>query len=138
VNLINLPVTGTYKVNVEPQGPSTMSFSLTLSQDLTGTLTTGTPVGVTLSTAGQQALLSFTATAGQSAALSMSAISTIPSGKAMTMRLYNPSGNEVGLGSGATSTTQTTVNLTNLVVGTYTVLVTPQDAATGSTQVLIQ
>lgn len=135
--LFNLPMTGTYKVDVVPQGMATMTFDLTITQDLTGSLSS-IPLGVTFSVPGQEAALTFTATAGQSAALTMSSITTTPSGKSMTMRLFNTSGTEIGLGWQGTSTTEATVNLSNLQAGTYTVVVVTQDAATGSVQVRIQ
>jgi trimeric autotransporter adhesin len=134
-NLLNVPVTGTYSVVVEAQGASAMSFGLTLSQDVTGALTAGTPQTVTLSQPGRQGLLTFTATAGQAATLNMSSIATTPAGKSITMIVYNPSGTAVAQTSNAT---QATLNLTNLVAGTYSVLLTPADAATGSMQVSVQ
>jgi hypothetical protein len=132
--LMDLPLTGTYTVLVEPQGPSTMSFSIALSTDITGTLTAGTPMSLTFAAPGQNALPSFTATAGQTVALQLGSVSTTPSGKTLALTVYNASG--AGIASGSTAS-QTTLNLTNLAAGTYRVLVVPPDASTGSAQLTL-
>src|SRR5262245_11826256 len=126
-NLFNLLQIGTYRVWVELTGQATTSFALTLSTDLTGALTAGTPLPVSLTVPGHMALLTFTATAGQYAALHLSSVSTTPSGRAMSMYVYNPSG---GLAAQTSTTTKATLNLTNLVAGTYSVAVIPSDAPT--------
>jgi hypothetical protein len=108
-----------------------MSFSVALSQDVTGALATGAPYSVSLAS-NQNAMLTFVATAGQSASLTMSSISTTPSGKSVTVSVFNPSGTQVA------STSGTTLNLTNLVAGTYSVLIAPADGAAASLQVLRQ
>ncbi len=138
-SLRNLPDTGTYRIRVSPGGfspvYSTMSFTITLSQDVTGTLTLGTPLNVTLDVPGRQALLTFTATSGQSLALIMSSVATTPAGTYVDMDVFNPSGTQIvdsGGSSGATS------NLSSLAAGTYEVLIAPRDAATGTLQVKIQ
>ena len=133
-SLLNVAQTGTYTVRVTPQGPQTMSFNLTLSQDVTGTLTAGTPATATLSVPGNQALYTFTATAGQTVALYMGSISTTPAGKTVWMYAINPSGTQIGSVGNAS---QGTLNLTNLAAGTYSVLIVPNDAATGSVQVTL-
>lgn len=131
-NLFNLPYTGTYTVTVESMGMSTMTFDLTLSADSTGTLTVGAPSPVTLAVPGKAALLSFTATAGQTAALHLGSVTTTPAAKPVSMYVYNPSAQLVY--SPATAT-QTTLNMTNLVAGTYSVVVQASDGATGSAAV---
>jgi hypothetical protein len=131
-SLPNVAQTGTYTLRLIPQGAQTMSFNATLSQDATGALTTGTPASVSITAPGQSAMLTFVATAGQSATLTTSSVSTTPSGKAVTMSVFNPSGTQVA------STTGTTLNLTNLVAGTYSVLIAPADGATAALQLLRQ
>jgi len=135
LSLLNVPDTGQYVVRVMEASNRAMSFGITLSTDVTGTLTAGVPLDVNLDVPGRQALLGFTATAGQSATLSMASISTTPTGKSVFMYVYNPSGTQVASTSG---TTQATLNLTNLVAGTYSVLIQPQKAATSTLQVQIQ
>lgn len=135
VNLQNLPQTGTYKITLIPPASETVSTSLTLSQDTGGTLTLGTPLGVTFASPGQIALPTFTATSGQSVTLTTSSQSTTPTNTSIAVSVYNASGNVIASGS---STTGTTLNLTSLPAGTYSVWVSPVNAATGSAQVKIQ
>ncbi len=128
----NMPETGTYLVVVESMGQSTMSFDLTLSQHLTGTLALGTPQSINLDVPGRQALLTFAATSGQNVAVSLTSITTTPSGKTVRMYVLNPSGGYI------VNTTTNSANLTNLPAGTYTVLLVPADAATVTLQAGIQ
>jgi hypothetical protein len=135
ISLSNLPVTGSYTVRVVPGGQATMSVNLTLSQDVSGALTMGTPANVNLAVPGQNALLTFTTTAVQTVALTLSAVATTPAGKMVYAYVYNASGTYIG----STNTTSgITVNLTNLAAGTYSVLIAPQLAATATLQVKVQ
>jgi len=130
LSLTNLPVTGTYSIRVEPGSLQTMSFNLTSSQDVTGTLALNTPQNVTL-VPGQNTWLSFTATAGQTVAVSASSVVTNPAGQAVTLTVYNSSGTSVGSASAAGSAT---VNLINLAAGTYSVLIVPAYGASATLQ----
>src|SRR6185436_650712 len=134
-DLLNLPQTGVYKVTVESQGQSTMSFNLTLSTQVTGALTAGTPLPVTLAVPGKMALLTFTATAGQTVALHFSSVSTTPAGKQVWTYVLNPSGGVIS--QATTAAAQRTLNLTNLAAGTYSVGIVPNDAATASATVTL-
>jgi hypothetical protein len=111
-----------------------MSFNLTLSQNVSGALSMGVPLNVSLATPGQNALLTFTATAGQTVALNMNSISTTPAGKPVYAYVYNASGTQVGT---VNSSTNATLNLTNLAAGTYSVLLAPQSAATATLQITL-
>jgi hypothetical protein len=133
--LRNLPQTGTYTLVMDPVGQQTMSFNVAASQAVTGTLTAGTPQSVTLSQPGRYAVLSFTATAGETVALTFGSITTSPASQSVSVTVYNSSGTQV---TGANSTTGTTLNMTNLSAGTYTVVVIPNYAATASLQVSYQ
>jgi hypothetical protein len=134
-SLRNAPVTGLYRVRVTHDYNVAMTFGMTLTQDATGTLTPGTPLDLDLAAPGQQALLNFDATAGETVTVTMNSIATTPGGKSVSMYAYNPSGAQV---ASTSSTTTATLNLTNLVVGTYTILVVPQNAASASGQMQIQ
>jgi hypothetical protein len=80
IALLNLPQSGTYTVNVAPDSVSqTMNFAMTVSADVTGVLTSGTALPVTLNAMGQSALLSLTATAGQTFAVNL-ALCSAPHG----------------------------------------------------------
>lgn len=66
VDLPTLPTTGTYIVLLTPLATSTASATLTLSNDITGSLeVNGTPVKFTTARPGQNARYTFNATSGQ-------------------------------------------------------------------------
>lgn len=69
VDMLTLPVTGTYTIVIDPNSTFTGTMNLTLHNvpaDMTGTIAAGDPaVTVTTTTPGQNALLTFTGTAGQ-------------------------------------------------------------------------
>jgi YD repeat-containing protein len=127
MTLRNLPLTGTYQVRIAPAGQTTMSLSLRLSQDVTGTLSPGVPVLLNLSVPGQNALLNFTATAGQNVTLTSSSFVTVPASAPVQITVYNAAGGVV-----ASGTPSAPVTMTNLPAGTYTVLVVPYTAATAT------
>jgi YD repeat-containing protein len=131
----NLPVSGTWSLQIKPASASqTMSFTTTLSTDLTGTLALNTPTSLNLSQLGQLATLTFSATAGQTVALNASGITSTPANTTYTVVVYNPSGTQV---ASASTTTGTTINLHNLVSGSYTVYIYPNTPATGTMQVTV-
>jgi YD repeat-containing protein len=134
LSLRNLPATGNYTVRIVPGGQSTLRFNLTLSQDVSGVLSAGTPLNTNLSSPGQNALLNFTATAGQTLALNVGSIMTTPANTSVYTYVYNAGGTQIGSMSGTTSTT---LNLTNLAAGTYSVLIVPLNAATATAQVAL-
>jgi YD repeat-containing protein len=127
-----LPQTGTYKVNFGPVGAQTMSFTITASQWVTGTLAPSTPQTVSMSTLGQGALLTFTTTATQTVTVHLSGLATVPSGNGVYFTVTNSAGTTL-----ATTTTSSAANLTltNLAAGTYKVLIYPGAAVTSSMQV---
>jgi hypothetical protein len=123
-----LPTTGTYTVTVNPSGANTGSLTLTLSTEVTGTLTinaAATPV--TLSRAGQNARYTFAGTAGQQATIKITA-NTLGN---VAVNLYTPSGSfQAGTSNSAASFNLSTGTLANS--GTYTITINPQTTATGS------
>jgi trimeric autotransporter adhesin len=131
----NLPQTGTYSIQVRPVSASqTMSFATTMTTDITGSLTLNTPASVTLNQLGQNEVLTFAATAGQTVALEVSGISSTPANTPYYVYVYNPSGTLV---SSTSTASTTTLNLTNLVAGTYSVLLFPSTPATATMQVAV-
>jgi pimeloyl-ACP methyl ester carboxylesterase len=126
-----LAQSGTYSVVVDPSGASTGNVTVTLgagASDVTGTITAGGPaVPVTISTADQNARLTFTGTAGQRVAVA-STNSTI-SFATLSIRDsgWNPvSSASIGSGSGFLDPTTLPAN------GTYTVFLDPSFSYTGS------
>jgi YD repeat-containing protein len=134
--LRNLPATGTYSIVITPQSPqTTMSYGITFSQDASGTLTDGTPQSVNLSSSGEEGQYTFTATAGESVTVSVASIATTPANTTVSATVYNANGTSVG---SATSATSITINLSSLPAGTYTIVLVPSYAATGTMQVSYQ
>jgi hypothetical protein len=111
-----------------------MSYGITLSQDATATLTSGTPQSVTLSAPGENALDTFTLTSEESVTVNVSSIVSTPANTTVTATVYNASGTSVGSGSGTTSFT---ISLPNLAAGTYKVLTVPEFGATATMQVTL-
>lgn len=123
-----LPVSGTYAILIDPNNANTGNVTLTLSEEVTGTVTVdGAAVAVAIGRAGQQARLTFAGVAGQRLSLGLTSI-TLSGG---TATLYNPSGTT--LASGAFATANTAVDTSVLPsTGTYEVLVDPSLGATGN------
>src|SRR5439155_1213000 len=66
VNWDPLPTTGTYVIQIDPSSNYTGGLTLTLSEEVTGTIVPGgSAVTVSISRAGQRARLTFTGTSGQ-------------------------------------------------------------------------
>ena len=128
-----LPTTGTYTVTINPSGANTGSMTLTLSTEVTGTLTinaAATPV--TISRAGQNARYTFNGTSGQQVTVRITG-NTLSS---TTVNLYTPSGSwQAGNTSSAANFNLTTVTLANS--GSYTITINPQTTATGSLNVQV-
>jgi trimeric autotransporter adhesin len=132
---VNLPQTGTYTLTLDPQAQSTMSFTLTLSQDVSGTLAANTPLNVSLPATGQNALLYFSASPGQSVTLTVDSIVTTPANVGVSVSVYNSTGTLISNGAGQPTVV---VSLPNLAADTYNVLIAPAYGATASVRVTIQ
>jgi subtilisin family serine protease len=132
VDTQTLPVTGSYRIVVDPQGTATGSMTLTLYDvppDATGAIAPGGPaITTTAGTPGQNARLSFDAQAGQRVSLNLSGVTISNS----YVSLLKPDGTVLG-GSSYISIFGGFVDTRALPsAGTYTILVDPQAAATGS------
>ena len=128
-----LPVTGTYAILVDPALVHTGNMTLTLSEDLTGTLTIGGPaVPLTITRAGQNGRLTFAGTAGQQVTVRVTG-NTLG---CVTVKLLKPDGttltSSVGCGASFNLATQTLPT-----TGTYTVFVSPNTPSTGSLNVTV-
>lgn len=113
-NIPVLPVTGTYTLLVRPVVTSAANVTLTLSADLSGTLTVGGATTM-FSTArvGQNGRYTFNATAGQNLSLWLSNQTFLA-----TVRVYKPDGSQ--LTSASLSSGSSALPLTNLpTTGTY-------------------
>jgi len=123
-----LPTTGTYTVTVNPAVQYTGNITLTLSSEVSGTVTinaAATPI--TISRAGQNARYTFTGTASQQATVKITG-NTLGS---LSVALYTPSG-AVQTSSGSAAASFNLPAVTLATTGTYTVTINPQTTATGS------
>jgi hypothetical protein len=138
---VTLPVTGTYKVKVDPQGASTGQLDVKLwivPPDVTGALANGVAKVVNITGAGQGAHLTYAGTAGQRIALNLTGVtlgsSTCCSGK---VRVLRPDGTTLVLWTtfGTDGKFVDTKALT--LTGTYKVDIDPVGPATGSVTVTL-
>ena len=133
----SLPANGTYTVVVDPQGTATGSASLTLYDvpaDASGPIVPGgSPVTATTTVPGQNAQLAFSGSAGGRVSLNVSGVTIGTSTCCSTkVSILSPDGSTlvpptlVGTNGGFLDTRSLPAS------GTYSVVVDPQGAATGS------
>jgi hypothetical protein len=124
-----LPSNGSYAVLVEPASAATGTLTVTLSDEVTGTIAVnGTAVAVTISRPGQRARVTFSGTSG--GRLDLGLTGTTFSG---TVSMYNPNGSTL-LSPVGFSTAETAVEPPALAAtGTYQILIDPGSTSTGST-----
>jgi hypothetical protein len=129
VDVQTLPVTGTYSILLDPYDTyiGRAAFALYNIVDVAGSITPGgSPVTVTTAAPGQRALLTFSGNGGQKVSLKLSNVTTT----SVHVSLNKPDGtlteNWVGTSGGLLEA------VTLPVGGTYTVLVDPEGAYTGS------
>src|SRR6185437_4495604 len=103
--------------------------------DQTGSLTLGTATSVNLAAVGQNGLFTFTLSGSQAIVLSGSSIVTTPANTPFTLYVYDASGRLVQYSS---MTSSGVMNLGILAAGTYSVLVVPNNGATGSMSLTAQ
>jgi hypothetical protein len=136
VNTQTLATAGVYNIFINPQGSNTGSLTLTLndvSADVTGSVTPGgSPVTVTTTTAGQNALLTFDGTSGQRVSLKVTGVSLTGGNGYVDVSIKKPDGTTL-VSSTYISSGGGFVEVQTLpVTGTYTVLVDPQGSNKGS------
>jgi hypothetical protein len=128
-----LPTTGTYSVLVNPNAAHSGNATLTLSDELTGTLTVNGPsLPLALARVGQNARLTVAGTAGQVVTVRL----TSNTAGWVAVTLWKPDGTVL-------TTSTTWVSAFNLATqtlpttGTYTVTVNPTGINTGSITVAV-
>lgn len=137
-----LPVTGVYKILVDPQGTARGSMTLTLYDvpaDASASIApNGIPVTTSAGTPGQNARLSFTGTAAQRVSMNLSSV-TIGSSACCSTRvsILKPDGTAVAPPVAVGRVGRFIEPQTLPVTGTYTILIDPQSAATGSATVAL-
>jgi RHS repeat-associated protein len=131
-----LPSTGTYSILVDPIDDKTGSVTLTLYDvpaDDTGSMSiNGGSVTTTLSTPGQNGTRTFSGTSSQAVTLTISSVS-IGSSSCCSAKVSIKRPNGTNLVTPTSfGTSGKTINTTLDATGTHTILIDPQDAATGS------
>jgi YD repeat-containing protein len=123
-----LPTTGTYTIVVDPSGTNTGAITLTLSNEVTGTITLDGPsVAVNITRPGQNARYTFNGAQGQQINLGLTGVTITSS----TVSLLNPDGSALAnLGPGTSGGSLDPPPLAQ--PGTYTILVDPVDLYTGN------
>lgn len=122
-----LPTTGTYTLAVNPSGAYTGNMTITLSSEVTGSVTiNAAATAITISRAGQNARYTFAGTASQQVTVRITG-NTLGS---VTVNLYTPSGSyQTGTTNAGASFNLSTVTLAT--TGTYTITLNPTTTATG-------
>ena len=127
-----LPVPGSYSLVINPNGGCTASMSVSLSEELAGTIAIGGPaVTVTTTIPAQNARLTFSGVAGQKVSLYGSG-ATFTGCIAYSLSILNPDGTALVNDTGSCSPTYFSDALTLPASGTYTILVNPGGVTTGS------
>jgi hypothetical protein len=134
IDAYTLPVTGTYKLVVDPNGASTGSISVrgwSVPADSAYTMTVG-GAAVTAATTvpGQNAAVTFAGTAGKTVTVQLSGGTYTGVGSA---KLYKPDGTQ--LASAICTTSCSFTNTALATTGTYKVFIDPDAASTGSISV---
>jgi VCBS repeat-containing protein len=130
-----LPLTGTYKLQLNPTGGATGDATLTVYDvpaDATATLATdGTPATISITTPGQDARLSFSASAGQDLTLDLSSVTIGSSGCCSAeLSVRKPDGTRLVFPL-FVGTSGASIDFTTTVAGTYSIELDPLFAATG-------
>jgi hypothetical protein len=129
-------VSGTYQIFIDPQSNLTGSATVTLYDvppDVTGSVTVGgAATAVSLGVPGQNARLTFSGTASQHVTLKLTGVSIGNSCcSSAKVSVLNPSGTAL-LSPTYFGTSGKTIALTLGSTGTYTIVLDPQDSATGN------
>lgn len=137
IDLPALPATGSYTVFVDPNSFSTGNVTLTLSEDVGGSLVVdGASVGLTIARQGQRARLTFTGAAGQRVSLGLSSVIIGSGCCVLDAFLLKPDGTTLSsVLSGTAGASIDTVPLP--ATGTYTALIDPRDINTGTLTVTL-
>ncbi|MGH9904025.1 MAG: hypothetical protein ACRD8U_00410, partial [Pyrinomonadaceae bacterium] len=132
-NTVALPVTGTYAIAVDPRGASTGNLTLTLTEELTATITIGGPsVTISLTRPGQIAAVSFDGTTGQRVSLGLSNVTIGPSSCCSTYVWINKPDGTTLLPTQDFGTSGAGTNSVILpVTGTQKIFIDPKAASTG-------
>ena len=138
---VQLPVTGTYSIIIDPYNTVAGNVTLTLSQDLSPSISINGPLVTLTNRAGQNARLSFDGTAGQwiSLGLTDSTIGAPACCNTSTIAILKPDGTTFlsPLGFFGFNPITTTQSMQLPVSGTYTLVVDPYNAVAGNVTITL-
>ncbi|HLA09200.1 MAG TPA: IPT/TIG domain-containing protein [Pyrinomonadaceae bacterium] len=130
---LTLPATGTYSISVDPQGANNGSITLTFSEEVAGTITSGgASLPLSLSRPGQNAQISFDGTTGQQVTVRV----TSNSMGSVTVKLLQPEGTQLTSKTSSSSSFNLTTQ-TLSVTGAFAITIDPAGANTGSLNVSV-
>jgi len=128
---------GSYSILVLPTGDDqAMQFKATLSSALTAVLDRDTTTTLALNRRGRDGFLTFSGTAGESLTLQIAAQSTLPAGKKVVYRVYEPNDRSIPDWSLEPSAGGF-INMRLPRTGTYWLYIDPVNGATATTQVTL-
>jgi hypothetical protein len=144
-NAESLPATGIYTLEIVPESGETGSVSFTLWEfsNLSGTITSGVPVPVTINDGGQEELLTFNGTAGEEATVNLSNFTFSNGGwSTLNVSILNPDGSTL-LSTSVCPYLNEGCNLfvnavTLPTTGTYTLVIAPPNGETGGVLVTLE
>lgn len=123
-----LPATGTYTILMVPSSAASVSLTVSLSQDVTGTIVAGgSPVPVATTFVGQKVNLTFAGIQGQRISLSAAGVA-FTGGNYMAISILKPDGTTLVIDNFVSGADFIDVQ-TLPVSGTYAILVDPVNAA---------
>jgi len=135
-----LPVTGTYSIVVDPSDTNTGSVTLSLLEDLALQIgINGPPVTLNFNRVGQNARLTFDGTAGQRVSVGISGVTIGTAGwwDVGSVAIYKPDGAVLLSPFGFTTGGNGTPTQVLPVTGTYSIVIDPYTANTGSATITL-
>ena len=130
---LQLPVTGTYMLVVDPYNAVAGNVTLTLSEDLSPPISiNGDSVSLDFSRVGQNARVAFAGAAGQQ--VTVRVVGNTITG--VTVRLRRPDGTEI-TSTGSSNSSFNLATQTLPTTGTYTIIVDPNGTNTGSLNISV-
>lgn len=128
-----LPVTGNYALQVDPYNANTGNVVITLSSDVSTTISiNGPPVTLNLSRAGQNGWVTFDGTAGQRVSVGISGVTLTGQWGLGTVAIYKPDGSVLQSPFEFSAGGHGTPSSVLPVTGTYSILVDPYYANVGN------
>lgn len=129
IDLAVLPLTGTYTIVLDPVSTYTGNISVTVSTELTGTITPGgAAVPISITRVGQNSRYTFAGTSGQTISLGVTSVTMT----SLNVLILKPDGTALVIPTPFTTSGGAIDSQVLPVSGTYTMLIDPSSAYTGN------